>query len=214
MITVAIVEDNAAMRRTLQEMLSQVPDLQCLAFLENAACALERLPGLRPDVVLMDIQLPGMSGVDCVQKLKDQLPETQFMMLTVFEDHELIFQSLRAGATGYLLKKHIPKQLIQSIRELHSGGSPMSNSIARKVVQAFQQPVNSPTADESLSLREEQILRALASGHRFKEIAADLEISFHTVRSHVQRIYKKLHVRTKTEAVHKYQVQRTPVSRW
>jgi len=204
-ITVAIVEDDLELQKSLEEMLGYEPNYHCVAALQDAASALEKLPGLKPDVVLMDFKLPGLSGIECIAQLKDRLPQTQFLMLTAFEDHELIFQSLRSGATGYLLKKHIPTELLESIRILYEGGSPMSNSIARKVAQAFQTPSTPPNAPKTLSLREEQILQALAKGQRFKEIAAGFEISFHTVRSHVQNIYKKLHVRSKSQAVHQFQ---------
>lgn len=200
-IAVAIVEDNLELLKSLAAMLEATPDLACVARCSSAEAALDEIPRARPEVVLMDIKLPGMSGVECVRPLKRLLPEAQVMMLTVLEDYEQIFQSLRAGATGYLLKQHIPERLVESIRELHAGGSPMSNSIARKVVLAFKElPGDSPEAASMLSPREQEILDHLGRGHLYKEIASELNLSYNTVRTHVQNIYKKLHVCSKSEA--------------
>ncbi|MCI0537878.1 MAG: response regulator transcription factor [Verrucomicrobiales bacterium] len=200
-ITVAIIEDSRELLKSFAGLIEETRDLRCVATCIDGETALERLPALRPDVVLMDIKLPGMSGVECVGRLKALLPQTQVMMLTVLEDYEQIFQSLRAGATGYLLKPYVPERLIENIRDLHAGGSPMSNSIARKVVLAFQKLDERIDSTNGLTVREQNILERLARGHLYKEIAADLGLSFHTVRTHVQNIYKKLHVRTKAEAV-------------
>ncbi len=200
-IAVAIVEDNRDLLESLRKLVNDTAELDCVATCPDGETALRRLPPLRPDVVLMDIALPGMSGVDCIRQLKPLLPQTQVMMLTVLEDYDQIFQSLRAGATGYLLKDAASQKLVESIRDLHAGGSPMSNSIARKVVVAFRELGSSAGPESALSLREEEVLRRLARGHRYKEIAAEPGVAADTVRTHVQNIYKKLHVHSKAEAV-------------
>ena len=198
-IKVAIVEDSEKCRASVAKLLGDSNDLSCVAAVTDAEAALAELPQLKPDVILMDIELPGISGVECVGRLKELLPETQIMMLTFSDEPDKVFDSLRAGATGYLLKEFYVEELVESIRALHSGGSPMSNSIARKVVVTFQKPAKLPGAE--LTQREEEILNRLGRGHRFKEIAEELGVSFHTVRTHVQNIYKKLHVRSKGEAL-------------
>lgn len=201
-IRVAIVEDNKDLLKSLVALVSGPGDLECVGGYSDGESALQEIPSLGPDVVLMDIKLPGMSGVECVSRLKAKSPPIQVMMLTILEDYEQIFQSLRAGATGYLLKQCIPEKLVESIRDLHSGGSPMSNSIARKVVLAFKDlACDRPSSGEQLSLREQEILNRLARGHLYKEIADELDLSYHTVRTHVQNIYKKLHIKSKAEAV-------------
>lgn len=201
-IRVAVVEDRAEDRESLVRMLGQSPDVVCVAACTVAAEALEVLPRVAPAVVLMDIQLPGMSGIDCVLKLKAVLPEAQVMMLTVFEDHDLIFRSLAAGATGYLLKKTPPAKLLEAIRELHAGGAPMSGQIARQVVAVFQNPTAAKTGTAKLSPIELRVLQRLAAGLLYKEVAAEMGISVSTVRTHVWHIYRKLHVHNRTEAVH------------
>ena len=203
-LEVAVVEDAAAFREGLETILAQSDRLRCVAVCSSAEEALLRLPGLRPRVVLMDVELPGLSGVECVARLKAQLPETEFMMLTVFEDYDRIYQALLAGATGYLLKRTPAAELLDAILELHEGGSPMSGAIARKVVQAFRQLGVAAAPAGSLSAREQEILSALARGRLYKEIADELGISFHTVRAHLQKIYKKLQVCSREEAVKKF----------
>ena len=158
----------------------------------------------RPDVVLVDINLPGQSGIECVRQLKPRLPATQFAMVTVYEDADRIFQALAVGATGYLLKQTPRAELIAAIRELHAGGSPMSTNIARKVVQSFQAQATRRAETDSLSSREMEVLQALSRGHTYKQIAADLGISLGTVRTYIQRIYEKLHVHSHAEAVMKF----------
>ena len=204
-IKVAIVEDDQRVCDSLAVLIDGTADMRCIGAHSSAEKALQELPRHRPDVVLMDINLPGMSGIECVRQLKAKLPATQIMMLTMFEDSEQIFESLTAGASGYLLKRTSPVKLLESIEEVCRGASPMSGKIARIVVQYFQSLKKSPDADcKKLSDREEQILALLARGDRYKEIASQLDISFDTVRSHMRNIYDKLHVHSRTEAVVKY----------
>ena len=203
-IKVAIVEDNDKIREGLATLIDGSEGFECSAAYESAEEALRQLPAYKPDVVLMDIHLPRMSGIECVEKLKERNPDLQIMMLTVYEDDEKIFKSLTAGATGYLLKRTPPAELLESIRELHEGGSPMSDQIARKVVEAFQQMGKSSKETENLSEREMEILSFLAKGYHDKEIADHFFLSVKTVRTHLRNIYQKLHVRSRTEAVLKY----------
>ncbi len=207
-ITVAIVEDNDKLRGTLAKLLGRADGFRCASDYASAEDALAGLPKVKPDVVLMDINLPGINGVECVRKLKAILPQTQVMMLTVYEDTENIFNALAAGANGYLLKRTPTKELLDAIREVNGGGSPMTTHIARLVVQSFQKPVAAaPAADPSLaelSEREQQVLDLLAQGLIYKEIAEKLQISYETVHTYIRRIYEKLQVRTRTEAVAKF----------
>jgi DNA-binding NarL/FixJ family response regulator len=202
-IRVAVVEDQAQIREGICSFLSNSPGFECSVACGSAEEALQELPKRSVDVVLMDIGLPGMSGIDCIRALKRMTPQVQIVMLTVFEDPERIFKSLEAGATGYLLKKTPPTKLLQAIQDVHQGGSPMSNQIARRVIQAFQKPVIQSEAGALLSAREQQVLDQLAQGLLYKEIAATLNISTETVRTHVRNIYEKLQVRTRTEALNK-----------
>jgi DNA-binding NarL/FixJ family response regulator len=203
-IRVAIVEDNEKIREGLAVLIDGSEGFKCSATYENAEEALRYLPAYNPDVVLMDIQLPKMSGIECVEKLKEWRADLQIMMLTVYEDDESVFKSILAGATGYILKRTPPADLLEAIRDLHEGGSPMSDQIARKVVQAFQQMGKSSKETENLSDREMEILSYLAKGYHDKEIADKFFLSIKTVRTHLRNIYKKLHVRSRTEAVLKY----------
>jgi DNA-binding NarL/FixJ family response regulator len=203
-IKVAIVEDNEKIREGLAALIDGSEGFQCTAAYETAEEALRRLPAYNPDVVLMDIQLPKMSGIECVVRLKEKSPDAQVMMLTVYEDDEKVFKSILAGATGYVLKRTPPAELLEAIRDLHEGGSPMSDQIARKVVQAFQQMGKSSKETENLSGRELEILSYLAKGYHDKEIADQLFLSVKTVRTHLRNIYQKLHVRSRTEAVLMY----------
>lgn len=202
-IRVAVVEDCDEDRNNLKSLLNSSAGVECVATCHSAKQALDVLPGCHPQIVLMDIQLPGLSGIDCVRALQPLLPSTQFMMLTVFEDHELIFSSLAAGATGYLLKKTPPTKLLEAIRELHAGGAPMSGQIARQVVAVFRRPdaTNSPAA--KLSPVEQRVLERLARGLLYKEVAQDLGMSLSTVRTHVWHIYRKLQAHNRTEAIRK-----------
>jgi DNA-binding NarL/FixJ family response regulator len=203
-IKVAIVEDNTRVREGVVIFLNGSPDFTCSGAFETAEEALRRIPLKIPDVVLMDISLPGMSGIECVQKLKETHPGIQVMMLTIYEDDERIFRSLAAGATGYILKNTPPAQMLEAIRDLHQGGSPMSGVIARRVVQSFRRAESPADILEDLSERETEILSWVAQGYRDKEVAEKFFISPETVRKHLRNIYQKLHVRTRTEATVKY----------
>lgn len=206
-ISVSIVEDNDKLRGTLAKVIGRADGFRFASDYGSAEDALAGLPKVKPDVVLMDINLPGMNGVECVRKLKTLLPATQVMMLTVYEDTENIFNALAAGASGYMLKRTPAKELLDAIRDVQRGGSPMTTHIARKVVLSFQKPTaTSKTADElsELSEREQQVLDLLAQGLIYKEIADKLQISYETVHTYIRRIYEKLQVRTRTEAVAKF----------
>lgn len=209
-ITVCIVDDVIELRQALEEIVSSADGYKCIGTMSNATEAITRIPVLGPDVVLMDINLGETeSGIDCVRHLKSLLPTTNFMMCTVYEDDEKIFEALSAGASGYILKKTEPQKLLEAIRELHEGGAPMSSQIARKVVFAFRNKPDSSTNQpgtgiEQLSSREKQILEELSRGLMYKEIASVLFISPETVRKHVYHIYEKLHVTNRVEAVNRY----------
>jgi len=199
---IAIVEDTKGLRTTIGEWLSDSKDLLLVGSCESAEVALRDLPTQKPDVVLMDINLPGADGIECVRKLKPQLPEAQFLMLTVYEDTQKIFAALEAGATGYLLKRASRERLLQAIDEMKSGGSPMSAQIARKVVQSFHR--GNPEPDFALSPRETEILKLLAEGLLYKEIADHFGNSVYTINAHIRRVYEKLHVQSRSQAVAKY----------
>lgn len=203
-ITVSIVEDNEKFRGTLARVLNRADGFQCVSQYGSAEDALKALPQDKPEVVLMDINLPGMNGVECVRQLKQLLPKAQLMMLTVYEDTENIFKALAAGATGYMLKRTSQAELLEAIREVHRGGSPMTTHIARKVVSSFQQASPSAQPTENLSPREQEVLDCLAQGFLYKEIADKLGVSYETVHTYIRRIYEKLQVRTRTEAVAKF----------
>ena len=202
-ISVSIVEDSEKLRGTLARVINRADGFRCVSQYPSAEDALKDLPNVKPDVVLMDINLPGINGVECVRQLKKNLPEVQVMMLTVYEDTENIYDALTAGASGYLLKRTSGPELLDAIREVHRGGSPMTAHIARKVVQSFQK--NAPAQPtENLSEREQQVLDLLSRGLMYKEIADKLQISYETVHTYIRRIYEKLQVRTRTEAVAKF----------
>ena len=203
-ITVSIVEDSDQLRNTLARVLNRADGFECVSTYGSAEAALEDLPRKKPNVVLMDINLPGMNGVECVRKLKQVAPQIQTVMLTVYEDTENIFNALAAGASGYLLKRTTSAELLESLREVHRGGSPMTAHIARKVVQSFQRSAASNEATEELSPREREVLDCLSQGFLYKEIAEKLGISYETVHTYIRRIYEKLQVRTRTEAVAKF----------
>ena len=200
-ISVSIVEDDAQVRASLAELIDGSSDCRCVSRHGSAENGLEEIPQVKPDVVLMDINLPGINGVECVRRLKPLLPATQIIMLTVYQNTENIFDALAAGATGYLLKQTPPDELIAAIREVHAGGSPMSSHIARKIVQSFQQPVTPSPGAQTLSPREVEVLDLLAKGFLYKEIAETTKVTYATVHTHIRHIYEKLHVRSRTEAV-------------
>jgi DNA-binding NarL/FixJ family response regulator len=203
-IAVSIVEDDAQARKILAAWISRATGFRLAGDWGDAESALSGLPEKRPNVVLMDINLPGMSGVEAVKQLKPALPETQFVMLTVYEDADHIYNALAAGATGYLLKQTPRQELLSALEDVHHGGSPMTSNIARKVVQSFRQSaVGIPTSEE-LSPREQEVLDLLARGYLYKEIADRLNISVPTVNTYVRRMYEKLHVRSRSQAVAKY----------
>jgi DNA-binding NarL/FixJ family response regulator len=204
MTKVAIVEDNATIRSTFRQWIDAAPDLRCVCVCSSAEQALAEIPRLNPDVVLMDIHLPpGETGIACTARLKEKLPNVQVIIVTVYRNHELIFQALEAGACGYLLKRSSPEELLKAINEVRSGGAPMTGEIARMLVEAFQKkPTN--VSGQELTEREEEILVLLAEGLSNKEIADRVNISYDTVRAHLRHIYEKLHVRGRTEAVKKY----------
>ena len=203
-ITVSIVEDQDQLRNTLSRVIDRADGFECVSSYASAEAALEELPQKKPDVVLMDINLPGMNGVECVRKLKQVAPQIQIVMLTVYEDTENIFNALAAGASGYMLKRTSTAELLESIREVNRGGSPMTAHIARKVVQSFQRQASAADGTEDLSPREREVLDCLSQGFLYKEIAEKLGISYETVHTYIRRIYEKLQVRTRTEAVAKF----------
>jgi DNA-binding NarL/FixJ family response regulator len=201
-IKVAVVEDNAELREGLARLIDGGRSTVCAGVYGRCDDLLAALPGIRPDVIIMDIGLPGMSGIDGVRKIKSIAPATEIVMVTVYEDEETIFQAIRAGASGYLLKKTLPGGLLSAIAEIHAGGAPMTASIARKVLAAFKASTSSaPGAESALSLREQEILSALVNGQSYKMIADSCLISIDTVRSHIKSIYGKLQVHSKSEAV-------------
>jgi DNA-binding NarL/FixJ family response regulator len=203
-ITISLVEDNHQLRGTLARLLDTAEGFRCVSQYANAEDALVGLPKDKPDVVLMDINLPGMNGVECVRKLKQIAPEIAAVMLTAYEDTENIFNALAAGATGYLLKRAPRAELLDAIREVRRGGSPMTTHIARKVVQSFQRESVATQSGEALSAREQEVLDHLSQGFLYKEIAEKMGISYETVHTYIRRIYEKLQVRTRTEAVAKF----------
>ena len=204
MITVSIVDDEKELCKSMETFINGSPGFRCISAYHSAEAALKQLPQDRPDVVLMDIHLTGMSGIECVQRLKAMTPEMQIMMLTVYEDTEQIFKALSAGASGYMLKRLTPVRLLEAIREVYEGGSPMSGPIARKVVASFQGSGRADDKQTLLSAREQMVLDCLAKGMTYKQTADQLNIKIPTIRSYLRRIYEKLHVQSRTEAVAKY----------
>jgi DNA-binding NarL/FixJ family response regulator len=204
-ISVAIVEDDAPTRSILAGWIDEAPNFRCVAQYGDVASALASLPTQAPDVALVDVNLPDLSGIECVRQLKPKLPRTQFVMVTVYGDTEHIFDALAAGASGYLLKRLTREHLLAALGEVHGGGSPMSSSIARKVVQFFRSaPPSAPAQSESLSPREMDVLRLLAEGYVNKEIADRLALSAPTVATYIRRIYEKLHVHSRAGAIGKF----------
>jgi DNA-binding NarL/FixJ family response regulator len=203
-ISVSIVEDDPQVRSTLAKLIDSSPGYRCVSRHPSAENALEEIPKVKPNVTLMDINLPGINGVECARRLKPQLPATQIIMLTVYQNTEHIFNALAAGATGYMLKQTPPAELLEAIKDVHSGGSPMSSHIARKIVQSFQRSKSEASGSENLSPREAEVLDLLAKGYLYKEIAETMKVTYATVHTHIRHIYEKLHVRSRTEAVAKH----------
>ncbi|HYF32174.1 MAG TPA: response regulator transcription factor [Chitinophagaceae bacterium] len=203
MIKVAVVEDNHTLRNTLQSLFNRTPGMQCVCALPNLLNVVSDLACNEPDIVLMDIDLPDISGIEGVRTLKNNFSKVQIMMFTVFEDDEKIFAAIRAGASGYLLKKATSAEIIAAVQDLYHGGAPMSSSIARKVIQAFQSPPATSLEDYQLTVREKEILFSLVDGLSYKKIGEKYFISLSTIRTHISSIYAKLHVHSKSQAVAK-----------
>jgi len=200
-ITIGIVEDLDEVRDGLKQFISLNSEFKVMGSFRTAEEALRELPALKPNIVIMDINLPGMNGIECIRQVKDKCPGTQFMMFTVYENDEKVFEALKAGASGYLLKNTGLMQMIVALKELHEGGSPMSSNIARKLVSIFQTHEKAKPQIELLSPREKEVLQLLSEGLLYKEIAEQLSISIATVRQHIHKIYDKLHVQNRTEAL-------------
>ncbi len=203
-IKVAIVEDDAGIRASLAALIRRAPEFKLTGDYPDADAALKAIPEKPPNVVLMDINLPGMNGVECVRQLKAALPAVQFLMLTVYEDSDSLFRSLKAGASGYLLKRTASARLLEAIQDVHAGGAPMTPQLARRVVQFFSKPAEGDSTMAHLTPGERDFLDQLANGYAYKEIADRMNISIDTVRSYVRTVYEKLHVHSRTEAVVKY----------
>lgn len=203
-IKVAIVDDDEGIRTSLAGMIRRTPALRLAGDFPDGETALKEIPQHPPDVVLMDVNLPGLKGFDCVRQLKAVVPQVQFLMLTVYEDSDSLFNSLKAGASGYLLKRTTTERLVEAIRDVHAGGSPMTPQLARRVVQFFSRPAGGNSEVARLTAGEKDFLDQLAKGYAYKEIADRMKISIDTVRSYVRTVYEKLHVHSRTEAVVKY----------
>lgn len=203
-IRVALVEDNASVRDGLAALISGSPGFTCVGACRSAEEALQRLPDLHPEVILMDINLPRLSGIECTRSLKERMPAAHVVMLTIEEDSQRVFESLQAGATGYLVKNTPPARILEAIQEVHRGGSPMSGPIARLIVRSFHRPPPPSQPDARLTPREEEVLQLVARGYRSKEVADALKIGVHTVETHLRNIYERLHVRSRAEAVARF----------
>ena len=208
-IKVAMVEDDARLRKAVSEVFAKEKDFRCVGVFANGQTAIDQLPGLKPDVLIMDVNLPDVSGVECVARLALKLPGTQIIMLTVFQDTDTIFKALEAGAHGYLVKPVMPGKLLEAVREIRAGGVPMSRTIARKVIDYFQRPPPTPSGgtpsyDAALGPREQQVLDLLVKGYSYKEIGSELDIKVSTIGTYMQRIYEKLHVRSRREIIARY----------
>jgi DNA-binding NarL/FixJ family response regulator len=203
-ITVSIVEDDGPAREILADWINRADNLKCISQYGSVELALEKLPAEKPSVILMDINLPGVTGIEGIRKLKPLLPGTQFMILTVYEDVDHVFDALAAGATGYLLKQTPRSELLDSIKDVYAGGSPMTSNIARRVVQAFHREDPAAPESEKLSQREREVLELLARGYLYKEIMSELSLSRGSVNTFIRRIYEKLHVRSRSQAVAKF----------
>jgi len=203
-ISVSIVEDMADVRQKVKHIIEDSEEFICLSTYSNAESALEELPKLNPDIVLMDINLPGMSGIECIKKVQKKSPQIQFLMFTIYENSEQVYEALAAGASGYLLKKTPPEKILEALKELYEGGAPMSTHIARKVVSFFQKENKAANESTQLSNREKEVLALLSKGFLYKEISDQLFISIGTVRQHIHNIYEKLHVQNRMEAINKF----------
>ena len=203
-INVAVVEDDEGIRNSLASLIRRAETLKLTGDFSDGETAVRELPNRPPDVVLMDINLPGINGVECVRQLKAALPTVQFLMLTVYEDSDSLFNSFKAGASGYLLKRTATQRLIEAIHDVHAGGSPLTPQLARRVVQFFSKPADQSSPVSRLTQGEKEFLDQLANGYSYKEIADRMKISIDTVRSYVRTVYEKLHVHSRTEAVVKY----------
>jgi DNA-binding NarL/FixJ family response regulator len=203
-ISVSIVDDEKKLCKSIAAFLDGSEGFRCVSIYGSAEAALQNIPTNKPDVVLMDINMPGIDGIECVRRLKALAPQIQILMLTVYEDTEQIFRALAAGATGYLLKRLEPEELLQAVRDVYAGGSPMSNSIARKVVASFQKAQGAGDKQNLLTPREQEVLDCLAQGLPYKQIGDQIGLSINTIRTHLRHIYEKLHVQSRTEAVAKY----------
>lgn len=202
--TVAIIEDDSELRSLFREMLAAVPGWEITGSFARAETAMPAIQDAPPNVAIVDIQLPGISGIECVRQLKPLCPATQFLMVTAYDNADRVFEALTAGASGYLLKRDVPLRLMESLADVLAGGAPMSSAIARKVIQHFQHPAAPAHVDYNLTAREVETLELLVKGCLYKEMAAQLDVGIDTVRYHLNNIYRKLHVRTRTEAVVKY----------
>jgi DNA-binding NarL/FixJ family response regulator len=203
-IRVLAFDDHPGIRQMIELLIDQEPDMICVAAWPDARDLLARVEKAAPDVVLMDISMPGMNGIEAVRLIRETFPEVRILMQTVFDDSDRIFEAIHAGASGYLLKKSGGEALVQAIRDVHQGGAPMTPAVAAKVLEAFRKkPETQPAEDYQLSPREKEVLQLLVDGKSYKMIAADLDISFHTVDAHIRKIYDKLHVRSLGEAVSK-----------
>ena len=207
-IKVSIVEDIDEVRESVGKLIQDSDQFALISSFTNAEQAEKHLPHDQPDIVIMDISLPGKSGIECLQKIKEKCADTQFIMYTIFEDDQKVFEALEAGASGYLLKKTPKEKILESLKELHEGGSPMSTQIARKVIVAFQKRKAVSEEEKSLTKKEKEVLDLLAKGFLYKEIADQLSITINTVKQHIHTIYEKLHVTNKAEAISKVYVKK------
>ncbi len=202
MITICIIEDLIEIQKGLQSIIDSDSRFKLLKSFENAEDAIAQLPLLNPDIVLTDINLPGKSGIDCITEIKNKIPDTQFIMFTIYEDNDQVFEALKAGASGYILKNTSPEKIIDSLLELNDGGSPMSPKIARKVLSSFN-VITKNNVNDLISKREKEVLELLSKGFLYKEIADKLNITLSTVKRHLNHIYQKLQVQNRTEAINK-----------
>jgi DNA-binding NarL/FixJ family response regulator len=203
-LRVALVEDEQKIRASWSRLIDSFPDFKCLCECESGEEALQRIPSMKPDAILMDVLLPGMSGIECTLRLKELLPKTQIIILTALDDDKLIFRALEAGADGYLLKRTKPADLRAALLDVLTGGAPMTSAIARRVVESFRRSSQNKQEAVQLSAREDELLEFLSKGYSNKEIADQTQLSVETVRSYLKRIYEKMHVRSRTEAAVRY----------